>query len=181
VCDVITFYSPEAVIMTSEDLTPQRGAMHESIASNVIFQCNCKQCHAFHRPCIYPCVHMMAVTCLRMLHLCHDGSQGGCCALWLGLWRIAAQLRNKLHTRALIHYNNLCHAAQVLVCSRGEGHLAPMGRAPHALPKLRTRWCERLCAVWMDGWMNGWMGRYTCMPSMMDVAQRIIIIFTLPA
>jgi hypothetical protein len=36
-CDVITFYSPEAVIMTSEDFAPQRGAMHKSIVSNVVF------------------------------------------------------------------------------------------------------------------------------------------------
>jgi hypothetical protein len=34
---VITFFSPEAVIMTSEDFAPQRGAMHKSIVSNVIF------------------------------------------------------------------------------------------------------------------------------------------------
>jgi hypothetical protein len=34
---VITFYSPEAVIMTSEDFAPQRGAMHQSSVSNVIF------------------------------------------------------------------------------------------------------------------------------------------------
>jgi hypothetical protein len=31
VCDVITFYSPEAVIMTSEDFAPQRGAMHKTL------------------------------------------------------------------------------------------------------------------------------------------------------
>jgi hypothetical protein len=28
VCDVITWYSPEAVIMTSENFAPQRGTMH---------------------------------------------------------------------------------------------------------------------------------------------------------
>jgi Zn-dependent protease with chaperone function len=38
VCDqVITFYSPEAVIMTSEDFAPQRGAMHQCSVGNVIF------------------------------------------------------------------------------------------------------------------------------------------------
>jgi hypothetical protein len=34
--DVITFYSPEAAIMTSEDFAPQRGAMHKSSVSNAI-------------------------------------------------------------------------------------------------------------------------------------------------
>jgi hypothetical protein len=31
--DVITFYSPEAVIMTSQDFAPLRGAMHQSIVA----------------------------------------------------------------------------------------------------------------------------------------------------
>jgi hypothetical protein len=34
-CDVITFYSPEAVMMTAEDFAPQRGAMHQSIVTYV--------------------------------------------------------------------------------------------------------------------------------------------------
>ncbi len=35
--DVITCYSPQAVIITSEDFAPQLGAMHKSIVSIVIF------------------------------------------------------------------------------------------------------------------------------------------------
>ncbi len=34
--DVITFYTPEAVILTSEDFAPQRGAMHQ--------RCTCTTC-----------------------------------------------------------------------------------------------------------------------------------------
>jgi hypothetical protein len=35
---VITFYSPEAVIMTSEDFAPQRGAMHQSSVRSSVKQ-----------------------------------------------------------------------------------------------------------------------------------------------
>ncbi len=38
-CDVVTLYSPEAVIMTSEDSVPQHGAMHQSIVALVCHIC----------------------------------------------------------------------------------------------------------------------------------------------
>jgi hypothetical protein len=51
-CDVVTFYSPEAVIMTSEDFAPQREAMHQSSASNVIFHPQSQPAVAAALPCV---------------------------------------------------------------------------------------------------------------------------------
>jgi hypothetical protein len=49
---VITFYSPEAVIMTSEDFAPQRGAMHQSTVSIVCKESQSQPAVAAALPCV---------------------------------------------------------------------------------------------------------------------------------